>query len=46
MFCFSVKIVKHWSKLPREVVESLCLKIYRSQLHMVLGSLVLASAEW
>jgi len=29
---FTVKVVKHWSRLPREVVDALSLEIYKVRL--------------
>lgn len=36
-FFFSVKGVEHWSRLSREVVESLCLEILNSLQELSLG---------
>jgi len=30
---YTVKVVKHWHRLPREVVESPCLEISKTQLN-------------
>lgn len=39
---FTVKAIKHWSRLHRETVDSPSLKILKIQLDMFLGKLVLA----
>ncbi|PKU40124.1 hypothetical protein llap_9573 [Limosa lapponica baueri] len=36
----SVQVIKHWHRLPREVVESPPLEILKNFLNMVLGSLL------
>ncbi|KAK4822862.1 hypothetical protein QYF61_020713 [Mycteria americana] len=38
---FTVRVVKHWHRLPREVVESPCLELLKTRLGMVLGALTL-----
>jgi len=35
---FCVRVAEHWHRLPREVVESPCLEIFRSHLDTVLGN--------
>ncbi|KAK4832897.1 LOW QUALITY PROTEIN: hypothetical protein QYF61_026447 [Mycteria americana] len=35
---FTVRVTKHWHRLPREVVESLLREIFESNLDMVLGN--------
>ncbi|KFV77944.1 hypothetical protein N308_11556, partial [Struthio camelus australis] len=35
----AVRVVKHWSKFPREAVESPSLEIFKIQLDVVLGNL-------
>ena len=35
---FTVRMTKHWHRLPREVVESPSLEIFKSHLDMVLGN--------
>ncbi|KFV49786.1 hypothetical protein N341_01347, partial [Tyto alba] len=37
---FTVKRVKHWHRLPREVLESPSLEIFKTQLSMALGNLI------
>ncbi|KFQ83609.1 hypothetical protein N337_12771, partial [Phoenicopterus ruber ruber] len=36
---FTVMVTEHWHRLPREVVESPSLEIFKSCLDMVLGNL-------
>ncbi|KFW91166.1 hypothetical protein N336_11717, partial [Phalacrocorax carbo] len=35
---FTVRVADHWHKLPREIVESPFLEIFKSRLAMVLGN--------
>jgi len=35
---FTVRVTKHWHRLPKEVMESPSLKTFKNHLHMVLGS--------
>ncbi|KFV88512.1 hypothetical protein N308_06502, partial [Struthio camelus australis] len=37
---FNVRVVEHWDRLPREVVGSPSLEIFKSQLDTALSSLV------
>ncbi|KFV80737.1 hypothetical protein N308_09519, partial [Struthio camelus australis] len=37
---FTLRVVKHWDRLPREAVESPSLEILKAQLDRVLGNLL------
>ena len=37
---FTVRVVRHWSGLPREVVKALSLEIFKVTLDGALGSLI------
>jgi len=37
---FTVKVTEHWNRLPREVVESPSLEIFKAHLDAYLGSLL------
>ncbi|KFV87264.1 hypothetical protein N308_01839, partial [Struthio camelus australis] len=37
---FPVRVTEHWNRLPREVVESPLLEIFKSRLDTVLGSVL------
>ncbi|KFQ85444.1 hypothetical protein N337_11139, partial [Phoenicopterus ruber ruber] len=37
---FTEKVTKHWHRVPREVVESVSLEIFKSCLDMVMGNLL------
>ena len=37
---FTVRVTEHWNRLPREVVESLFLEIFKSCLVTVLGNVL------
>jgi len=37
---FTERVVKHWNRLPREVVESPSLKMFRKHVEVALGDMV------
>ncbi|GAB0207982.1 hypothetical protein GRJ2_003263900 [Grus japonensis] len=37
---FTVRVVRHWNRLPREVVEAPSLKVFKARLDEALGNLV------
>ncbi|KFO87104.1 hypothetical protein N320_11031, partial [Buceros rhinoceros silvestris] len=37
---FTVRVVKHWNRFPREVVESVSLDIFKTLLGVVLSNLL------
>jgi len=38
--CFRIRVVKRWHRLPREVVEALCLETFKARLDGALRDLV------
>lgn len=40
MYFFTVRVMEHWYRLPREVVEVPSLEIVKSSLDIVLGNLL------
>ncbi|KGL90177.1 hypothetical protein N301_00121, partial [Charadrius vociferus] len=37
---FTLRVVRHWHRLPREVVEAPSLDVFKARLDVALGSLV------
>ncbi|KFV77672.1 hypothetical protein N308_06996, partial [Struthio camelus australis] len=37
---FTVRVTEHWTRLPREVVESPLLEIFKTCLDVILGNLL------
>ncbi|KGL88662.1 hypothetical protein N301_05568, partial [Charadrius vociferus] len=37
---FTVRVVRHWHRLPREVVEAPSLEVFKARLDVALGNLV------
>ncbi|KGL86328.1 hypothetical protein N301_13203, partial [Charadrius vociferus] len=37
---FTLRVVRHWNRLPREVVEAPSLEVFKARLDMALGNLV------
>ncbi|KFP82478.1 hypothetical protein N310_02097, partial [Acanthisitta chloris] len=38
--CFIVRVMRHWNRLPREVVDVPSLEVFKARLDAALGSLV------
>ncbi|KFV82514.1 hypothetical protein N308_08204, partial [Struthio camelus australis] len=37
---FTVRVTEHWNRLPREVVESPSLEIFKTHLDVILGNML------
>ncbi|KFU87780.1 hypothetical protein M959_07911, partial [Chaetura pelagica] len=37
---FSVRVMRHWNRLPRKVVDAPSLEVFKARLERALGSLV------
>ncbi|KFV12460.1 hypothetical protein N340_06517, partial [Tauraco erythrolophus] len=37
---FTLRVVRHWNRLPREVVDAPSLKVFKARLDEALGNLV------
>ncbi|KFQ21028.1 hypothetical protein N332_14457, partial [Mesitornis unicolor] len=37
---FTMRVVRHWNRLPREAVDALSLKVFKARLDGALGNLI------
>ncbi|KGL86858.1 hypothetical protein N301_05381, partial [Charadrius vociferus] len=37
---FTLRVVRHWNRLPREVVEAPSLEVFKARIDVALGNLV------
>ncbi|KGL96416.1 hypothetical protein N301_09866, partial [Charadrius vociferus] len=37
---FTLRVIRHWNRLPREVVEAPSLEVFKARLDVALGNLV------
>ncbi|KGL98765.1 hypothetical protein N301_02662, partial [Charadrius vociferus] len=37
---FTLRVVRHWNRLPRDVVEAPSLEVFKARLDVALGNLV------
>ncbi|KFV76516.1 hypothetical protein N308_12301, partial [Struthio camelus australis] len=37
---FTVRVTEHWNRLPREVVESASLEIFKTRVDVILGNML------
>ncbi|KGL86309.1 hypothetical protein N301_12787, partial [Charadrius vociferus] len=37
---FTVRVVRHWNRLPREIVDAPSLEVFKARLDVALGNLV------